>query len=64
MRRGKRQIAVRLPDSIFEMLRAQAAIDHCPMQHKLLDYIWVGLEVDRDWGIEEGKCLGQHFWDQ
>lgn len=34
------------------------------MQNKLLDYIWTGLEVDRDWGIEEGRILGQSFWDQ
>lgn len=55
---------VRLPDTVFAMLRSQAAIDKCPMQHKLLNYIWVGLEVDRDWGMEDGKRLGQHFWDQ
>lgn len=61
---GKKQIAVRMPEAVFEMLRVQAVMESCPIQHKILDYIIVGLEVDRDWGIEEGKRLGEEFWDQ
>lgn len=50
---GKKQIAVRMPAGIFQVLKAQAIKENRPMQHKILDYITVGLEVDRDWDIDE-----------
>lgn len=48
-KQGQKQIAVRMSAVTFNALKAQAIKDNCPMQHKILDYITVGLEVDRDW---------------
>jgi hypothetical protein len=50
---GHKQIAVRMPEVIFHALKAQAIKENRPMQYKILDYITVGLEVDRDWDIDE-----------
>jgi hypothetical protein len=48
-----KQIAVRMPEALFDQLKMQAIKEKTSLQKKLLDYIDVGLQVDRDWDIDE-----------
>jgi hypothetical protein len=50
---GLKQIAVRMPEALFAQLKIQAIREKTSIQKKLLDYIEVGLQVDRDWDIDE-----------
>lgn len=51
--KARKQIVVRMADATFLELKSRAAKEGCSMQQKMLDYIKVGLEVDRDWDIDE-----------
>lgn len=48
-----KQIAVRMPEALFAQLKMQASKEKTSIQKKLLDYIAVGIQVDRDWNIDE-----------
>lgn len=67
---GIKQIAVRMPRTIFDELRKRAVIENRSIQQKIMDYISVGLDVDREWDIDEPQrhdpqpTPGQDFWDQ
>jgi len=52
---GLKQIAVRIPETMWNELKARAIKENCSMHKKLVDYIECGLEVDRDWDESETK---------
>jgi hypothetical protein len=51
--RSLKQIAVRMPEELFSQLKMQAIKEKVSIQKKMMDYISVGLQVDRDWDIDE-----------
>jgi hypothetical protein len=65
--RGLKQIAVRMPMALFAQLKMQAIKEKTSIQKKLMDYIDVGLQVDRDWDIDEPerheKKQDMTMWD-
>jgi hypothetical protein len=66
-RMARKQIAVRMPEQLFAELKMQAIKEKTSIQKKLLDYIEVGIQVDRDWDIDEPdrhqKVSAMTIWD-
>lgn len=50
---GKRQIAGRVSQPMYDELKMRAIQEGRSIQSQIADYIHVGLEVDRDWDEDE-----------